>query len=90
MDYLAGKRIRIISLDCTNGHLNLDYVGHMGARENLRLREKLLENGAADKHTIFVANHFSHNGLNAVYDDFLPLAEREGFLVSYDGMEITV
>ena len=35
----------------------------MGAQDHLRMREKLLANGAADEHTIFVANHFSHNGL---------------------------
>ena len=83
MDFLAGKKIDLISLDCTNGKLNLDYVGHMGARENLRMREKLMQNGAADEHTIFVANHFSHNGL-------LPYEELEklvpGFIVSYDGL----
>ena len=42
-----------------------------------------MQNGAADEHTIFVANHFSHNGL-------LPYEELEklvpGFIVSYDGL----
>jgi len=60
-------------------------VGHMGIRENLRMKEKLLVNGAADEHTIFVAHHFSHNGL-------LPYEEMEkrlpGFLVSYDSMVV--
>ena len=83
LDFLAGKKLDVISMDCTNGHLELDYVGHMGIRENKRMREKLLANGAADEHTIFVAHHFSHNGL-------LPYEEMEkrlpGFLVSYDSM----
>lgn len=83
--FLAGKKIDIISMDCTNGHLNLDYVGHMGIREDLRMREKLLACGAADEHTVFVANHFSHNGL-------LPYEEMEkrlpGFKVSYDSMTV--
>lgn len=35
----------------------------------------------------FVLNHFSHNG-NAVYDDFSHIAGKNGFLVSYDGMEL--
>lgn len=81
--FLTGKRISIISLDCTNGVLDLDYVGHMGIPQILSLRETLLQIGAADEKTIFVANHFSHNGL-------LPHAEMEarlpGFLVSYDSM----
>lgn len=83
MEFLSGRKIDVISMDCTNGYLELDYVGHMGIRENLRMREKLLACGAADEHTIFVAHHFSHNGL-------LPYEEMEkrlpGFLVSYDSM----
>ncbi|MBR6767141.1 MAG: hypothetical protein IKM02_04240 [Clostridia bacterium] len=83
MEFLAGKKIDIISMDCTNGHLDCDYVGHMGANDNLRMREKLIRIGAADEHTVFVANHFSHNGL-------LPHEELEkilpGFIVSYDGL----
>lgn len=83
MEFLAGKKIDLISLDCTNGHLNFDYVGHMGVRENMWMKDKLLKNGAADDHTVFVANHFSHNGL-------LPYEELEklmpGFVISYDGL----
>ena len=57
----------------------------MGVEKDLNMREKLLECGAADAHTIFVANHFSHNGL-------IPYEALEkampGFRISYDSMEI--
>ena len=82
---MTEKKIDIISMDCTNGHLNLDYVGHMGIRENLRMREKLLACGAADEHTIFVANHFSHNGL-LPYEEMVK--RLPGFMVSYDSMVV--
>ena len=85
MAFLAGKRIDLISLDCTNGQRDATYVGHMGANDNLRMREKLLANGAADAHTLFVANHFSHNGL-APYEELQRLLP--GFVVSYDGLTI--
>lgn len=85
MDFLAGRRIDLISMDCTNGSWNCDYVGHMGAGNNLRMRERLLANGAADGHTRFVANHFSHNGL-VPYDDLCALLP--GFTVTYDSMEL--
>ena len=49
------------------------------------LQEKLIDNN-----TIVVLNHFSHNGLNANYDDFEPIAKKEGFLTSFDGMEINI
>lgn len=85
MDFLAGRHIDLISLDCTSGMLHHDYVGHMDVWNNLNMREKLLSNGAADEHTIFVCNHFSHNGL-APYEEMEKVAD--GMLISYDGMEI--
>ena len=85
MEFLAGRKLDLISMDCTNGVQDCDYYGHMGINDNLRMREKLLANGAADTHTIFVSNHFSHNGL-APYEE---LCRRlPGFRVSYDGMTL--
>ena len=62
----------------------------MSLTENVRVRARMLEESFADENTVFVCNHFSHNGTHAVYDDFVPLAGKEGFLVSYDGMKITL
>ena len=87
MDFLAGKKIDLISLDCTNAAYQADYIGHMGAADNLRMREKLLANGAADEHTVFVANHFSHNGMvpQEMLEELMP-----GFVVAYDGLTMEV
>ena len=87
MDFLQGRRLDLVSLDCTNGHLDLSYIGHMGVNDDLEMRRRLTAIGAADGDTVFVANHFSHNGL-------LPHGEMEkllpGFLVAYDGMEVEI
>ena len=83
-------RFDLVSLDCTNACLPLNYVGHMGLAENVQVRRRMLEEGYADERTVFVCNHFSHNATNVVYDDFVPIAAAEGFLVSYDGMTLTV
>ncbi|MBE6613440.1 MAG: hypothetical protein E7632_13230 [Ruminococcaceae bacterium] len=80
----------LVSLDCTNACLPLTYVGHMGLAENVKVRARMLELGIADEATKFVCNHFSHNGTNAVYDDFVPIAAKEGFGVSYDGMIVNI
>lgn len=80
----------LVSLDCTNACLPLTYVGHMGLPENAQVRRRMLEMGVADDTTLFICNHYSHNGTHVVYDDFLPLAAKEGFLISYDGMKITL
>lgn len=87
MEFLAGRKIDLISLDCTNGVLQVDYIGHMGCGDNLSMRDLLIENGAADAHTVFVANHFSHNGL-------APIEELErrmpGFIIAWDGMTVEI
>ena len=80
----------LVSLDCTNALTPMDYVGHMSLAENVRVREIMLENGYADACTRFVCNHFSHNGKSVYYDDFVPIAAEKGFLVSYDGMTVTI
>lgn len=54
------------------------------------IREKLKSVGVANENTIFVLHHFSHNCVDAVYDDFVKIAAEHNFLVSYDGMEIEI
>ncbi len=80
----------LVSLDCTNACLPLRYIGHMGLAENVQVRERMLKEGYADEKTIFVCNHFSHNATNVVYDEFVPFANKSGFVTSYDGMVIIV
>jgi phosphoribosyl 1,2-cyclic phosphate phosphodiesterase len=90
--YLAasGLKLDLVTMDCTGGaHEDLPYRGHMCLGRNIEFRSRLLACGVASPSTQFVCNHFSHNGLLACYDDFAPLAAKEGFLTSFDGMEIT-
>ncbi len=78
----------LVSFDCTDACLPKGYIGHMGLGQAIEFREKMISWGIADENTKFVLNHFSHNGLSVVYDEFSVIAEKEGFLTSYDGMEI--
>lgn len=87
MEYLAGRALDFISLDCTNSSLKCTYVGHMGTEDNLRMRDKLLACGAAGAHTVFAANHFSHNGY--ISEQQLQ-QELPGFLIAYDGMSVEI
>ena len=89
-DFLKGKKLDIVSLDCTMGYIQIDR-GHMGFSGNIKVREKFLENGTADLDTVFISNHFSHNGLRApdgdwTYEYFTEMAKPHGFIMSYDGM----
>ncbi|MBR6187050.1 MAG: hypothetical protein IKQ41_12430 [Clostridia bacterium] len=89
MEFLAGKKLGLISLDCTGGSRHsFDYThwaGHMSADGCLRMRDKLLRIGAADGHTVFVASHFSHNGC-APFETLR--AALPGFVIACDGMQI--
>lgn len=78
----------LISLDCTAACLDIEYVGHMNLKRCSAIREAFFEIGVADENTRFVLTHFSHNGTNVVYDDFVKIAAEENFTVAYDGMEI--
>lgn len=76
-----------VSLDCTSAGCS-DTGMHMGLKQNADIRKRMLTEGYADENTIFVSNHFSHNGASSFYDDFVPLALQEGLLTSYDGMTV--
>lgn len=90
----CGKRFDLISFDCTNGSADTKSWGdspcHMGLPDVVALRRRLQEAGLCDGKTACVVTHFSHNGQDADYDAMLPLAEAEGFVLSYDGLKISV
>ena len=82
-------RFDFVSLDCTGCNVGgaswTDH--HMGLKTDLKVIEKMKKSGIADDKTIFVVNHFSHNG-GQTYDELVPDAEKQGIIVSYDGLEI--
>ncbi len=81
------KPFDVISLDCTEAFRDTTYIGHLNLKRCINVKKQFLNDSIADNNTVFVLNHFSHNG-NAVYDDFSHIAGENGFLVSYDGMEL--
>ncbi|MBQ3640267.1 MAG: hypothetical protein II955_07080 [Clostridia bacterium] len=87
LEFLAGRKLDVISMDCDDGSWQTPWMGHMGCRDDLAAREDQLRVGAADSHTVFIANHFSHNGL-VPYEELQRLLP--GFLVSYDGMKVRI
>ena len=83
------RPFNVISLDCTEGNRpTVPYVGHLSLNKCISIRDEFINCGIADKETVFILNHFSHNGVDAVYDDFVKIAEKSGFLTSYDGMTL--
>lgn len=92
-EYLKSLDIKfdLVSLDCTAGSMmDYHYPMHMCLGWNIICRDDLIKYGLADCNTKFILNHFSHNGPDVVYDDFKVIAEKHGFLTSYDGLEIEI
>lgn len=89
--YFAATRphFDLVSMDCTAGLEPMQYHGHMNFERNLILKNRLLQGGFADEKTLFVSNHFSHNG-HASYEDACAFAETHGLIVSYDGLTINI
>ena len=77
----------MVSLDCTYGPISAyggDRDGHMGIPQNRKVKDRLIADGVCSDQTIFVINHFSHNG-NALYDELCEEVRKDGFLVAFDG-----
>lgn len=85
-----GTVFDFVSLDCTEACRHIEYAHHMNLERNIVIKQRMLEYGIATDKTVFCCNHFSHNGTHAVYDDFVEIAKKEGFLVSYDGMTVEI
>lgn len=86
--YKCGKKINLVSLDCTNCELPHTYFGHMGVDECIKTRTMLCDAGLCDENTKYVLNHFSHNAKQSLYDRLTEYVDGKNFIVSYDGMTI--
>jgi len=92
MEYLKTLdfTVDLISLDCTEGAKDTKYSGHLNIFRCDGMIKDLKEIGLLDSNTKIVLNHFSHNGGNVLYDDFVKIAADYGYSVSFDGMEIEI
>ncbi len=91
-DYLKGIKLDIVSLDCTMGFRDCE-TGHMGFSANLKVKNRLEENGCVKDDTMFISHHFSHNSLREpdgdwTYERFSEKVKPYGFIMSYDGLVI--
>lgn len=88
-EYLRGKNISCVSLDCTEGIKHIDYHGHMNFERAVKVKERMIADGIAEANAYFVVSHFSHNGL-VTHPEAEAEGEKQGFITAYDGMEISI
>ena len=87
---LAGKKLRFVSLDCTN-LLNENKRQHMGLAGCAEVKQRMLDEGMADAKTCFYIHHFSHNGGGSLlHAELEQEAGKYGFNVSYDGCTVNI
>lgn len=85
-----GKYVNLVSLDCTLIDEVRSVPGrHMGIRDNMEVKRRLLAMGAADGDTKFVVTHFSHNQ-NPLSEHLSAIERDYGVIAAYDGMKIEV
>ena len=90
IDFLqAQKHFDLLIIECTQGCLPMPAIGHMSFEAVLRLREKIVSAGAADKDVRTVITHFSHN-MGLLHDEFEAIANPHGVEVAYDGIVLEV
>ena len=82
-------RLDLVSLDCTCSLWTGRTTRHLSFDTCLSVFEEMKTRGIADGKTVFVVNHFSHNG-NGTYEDVLERATPHNVLVSYDGMTVEI
>ena len=86
-EFAKTGKFDLVSCDCT-GALQKNWRDHhLSYDVDLEIFGRMKKEGIADENTKFVVNHFSHNG-GANYDDLKPVADKDGVIVSYDGLEI--
>jgi phosphoribosyl 1,2-cyclic phosphate phosphodiesterase len=80
----------IVSLDCTGQNVAFDFgTSHMTFKQNLAVIAALKAGNLVHEDTVYVANHFSHNGgLN--YLEMAALSKENGVITSYDGLIVEV
>ncbi|MEM1989335.1 MAG: MBL fold metallo-hydrolase [Candidatus Bathyarchaeia archaeon] len=83
---LESWRLDLVILDCTTGAFSSRGY-HMGLKEVIEMRRQMLSKNMADKDTIFVATHFSHNGL-LLHEELSSKLISEGIEAAYDGLTI--
>lgn len=88
-EFLAGRGLDGIALECTEGTASSDYAGHLDIKEFEMVLNRLHQIGALKGDAKVVSTHHSHNG-DATYDELVILMEKLGAEAGYDGMVFTV
>ena len=89
LDYLKQQRFDLLIIECNQGTLPYPATNRMSFEAVLRLRDNLVQSGAADASVRTFITHFSHN-IGLLHEELEAIANPEGVEVAYDGIVLNV
>jgi phosphoribosyl 1,2-cyclic phosphate phosphodiesterase len=89
IEFLRQRLLDAITMDCTYADSRDQSDSHMGLAANIRLKQQLLEQGSADRKTLWILSHIAHHS-TLMHRELESLAAKNSFIVAYDGMEIQI
>jgi phosphoribosyl 1,2-cyclic phosphate phosphodiesterase len=87
-EWLEGRTLDAVSLDCTNGRLD-GRQGHMGIDAVIEVVERLGKQGQLAPSARAIATHFSHNG-GLLHHELEAALNPRGIEAAYDGMRVVI
>ena len=91
-NYIKGMKFNAVALDTTIG-INPakppGESGHMNIQTVKKVKDTMLKMGCADESTIFIMNHFSHNG-GLLHNKLEEIGNDIGFKIAFDGYTLTI
>jgi phosphoribosyl 1,2-cyclic phosphate phosphodiesterase len=88
-DFLAGKDIHALVVECSDGFLKTPYIGHMDIDQCVSLVGRLRESGALAKDSQVFTTHHAAGG-NATYDELTQALGPFGIQAGFDGLSFEV
>lgn len=87
LDYLRGRHLDGITMDCTFGDMPAPGETHMDLETNIRLKERLLAQGSISEQTAVILSHISHHNTIS-HEELANRALAYGLTVAYDGFTL--
>ncbi|MBC8136987.1 MAG: hypothetical protein H8F28_13985 [Fibrella sp.] len=86
-EFLAGRRLDAVVLECGLGGSDSGYEGHLSLAGCISVKEKLVADSGLAGDAPFYLTHISHTGL-LCHDELAERAAPHGIAVAYDGLEV--
>jgi phosphoribosyl 1,2-cyclic phosphate phosphodiesterase len=87
--FLREQTLDALVLECTKGPVEGGYTGHLSIPDVIRMREKLIHDGALGPDSRVVTTHHSHHG-GLMHDELERCLSGHNIAVGYDGMSFDV